>query len=169
MRATLRRLTASGWSGPSPFRHPDHPTATIFDGRNHSPAREEINLAPVRNSTAGYSSKPDPSFMVTLRDIPTSRSFDFGGRHFAGEIRTRGPSLALKRGDAVDEIVADFPAVGARQRVEAAIAFINAHPEEIERHLAAGARAWQEARKLNPAEFVERTRRFREKRVLTPA
>jgi uncharacterized protein (DUF433 family) len=72
---------------------------------------------------------------------------------------------ALKRGESADEILADFPAIGSRQRLEAAIAFVNSHPQEIEAYLAAGARAWEEARKLNPRGFVERARRFRESRA----
>ncbi len=76
---------------------------------------------------------------------------------------------ALKHGEAVDEIVADFPAVGTREKVEAAVAFINAHPQEIESYLAVGAQAWEEARRLNPKEFVERARRSRERRFPKPA
>jgi len=74
-------------------------------------------------------------------------------------------ACALKRGETADEILADFPAIGSRQRLEAAIAFVNSHPREVEAWLAAGARAWEEARKLNPREFVERARRFREGRA----
>jgi uncharacterized protein (DUF433 family) len=67
---------------------------------------------------------------------------------------------ALKRGESVDEILADFPAIGARQRLEASVAFIDAHPREIEAYLTAGAQAWEEARKLNPQELIERARSF---------
>ena len=72
---------------------------------------------------------------------------------------------ALQRGETADDIFSDFPAIGSRQRLEAAIAFVNSHPREIEAYLAAGARAWEEARKLNPQGFVERARRFRESRA----
>ena len=61
--------------------------------------------------------------------------------------------------------IGSFPAIGSRQRLEAAIAFVNSHPREIEAYLATGARAWEEARKLTPREFVERARRFRESRT----
>jgi uncharacterized protein (DUF433 family) len=92
------------------------------------------------------------------------------GYYVAGtNISLDSVARALKRSEAVDEILADFPAVGTRQKVEAAIAFIDAHPREIESYLAAAVRAWEEARKLNPAEFVERVRRFRERRVPKPA
>ena len=72
---------------------------------------------------------------------------------------------ALQRGETADEILADFPAIGSRQRLEAAIAFVNSHPREVEAYLAAGTRSWEEARKLNPRESVERARRFRESRA----
>ena len=72
---------------------------------------------------------------------------------------------AVKRGETADEILADFPAIGSRQRLEAAIAFVNSHPREVEAYLAAGARAWEEARKLTPRGFAERARRFREGRA----
>ena len=72
---------------------------------------------------------------------------------------------AVKRGETADEILADFPAIGARQRLEASVAFIDAHPREIEAYLTAGAQAWEEARKLNPQELIERARRFRERHV----
>jgi len=72
---------------------------------------------------------------------------------------------ALKRGQTADEMLADFPAIGSRQRLEAAIAFVNSHPREVEAYLAAGARAWEEARKLTPRGFAERARRFREGRA----
>jgi hypothetical protein len=59
----------------------------------------------------------------------------------------------------VDEILANFPAIGSPPRLEGAIAFINAHPQEIEACLAAGAQAWEEARKLNPQEPADRVSR----------
>jgi hypothetical protein len=40
---------------------------------------------------------------------------------------------ALKRGETTDEILADFPALKSRRKLEGAIAFIKAHPKEIER------------------------------------
>jgi uncharacterized protein (DUF433 family) len=76
---------------------------------------------------------------------------------------------ALKRGETADEILADLPAIGSRQTLEAAIAFIDAHPREIDAYLTAGVQAWEEARKLNPRELVERAHRFRESRAPKPA
>jgi uncharacterized protein (DUF433 family) len=88
------------------------------------------------------------------------------GYYVAGtRISLDSVAWALKRGDPPDEILADFPALGSRQRLEAAVAFINSHPREIEAYLAEGVRAWEEARKLNPPELVERSRRFRERRA----
>ena len=71
---------------------------------------------------------------------------------------------ALNRGETADEILADFPTLKSRQKLEGAIAFIKAHPKVIEAYLAEGAQAWEEARKLNPPELVERARRYRARR-----
>jgi len=87
------------------------------------------------------------------------------GYYIAGtRISLESLAWAIKRGEAVEEILADFPALGSRDRLEGAIAFINSHPREIDAYLAAGAQAWAEARKLNPPELAERARRFRESR-----
>ena len=71
---------------------------------------------------------------------------------------------ALNRGETADEIMEDFPALKSRRKLEGAIAFIKSHPKEIEDYLAEGAQAWEEARRLNPPELVERARRYRARR-----
>ena len=87
------------------------------------------------------------------------------GYYIAGTaISLDSVAWAVKRGETVDEILADFPAIGSTQRLEAAVAFVNSHPREIEAYLEEGTRAWEEARKLNPRELVEGARRFRESR-----
>jgi len=88
------------------------------------------------------------------------------GYYVAGtRISLDSVAWALKRGETIDEILTDLPALGSRQKLEAAIAFIETHPREIEEYLGDTARAWEEARKLNPPGIVERSRVFREKRV----
>jgi uncharacterized protein (DUF433 family) len=101
-------------------------------------------------------------------EMPTDIAVEqrYQGYYVAGTaISLDSVAWAVKRGETADEILADFPAIGSRQRLEAVIAFVNSHPREIEAYLTAGARAWEEARKLNPRELVEKARRFRESRT----
>src|SRR5258708_233243 len=77
-------------------------------------------------------------------------------------------AYAVRRGETTDEILAEFPAIESRQKLERAIAFIRAHPKEIESYLAQNAQRWEEARKLNPPDLVERTRKHRAERASSP-
>ncbi len=84
------------------------------------------------------------------------------GYYVAGtRISLESIACALNRNETAEEIFADFPALKSRQKLEGAIAFIEAHPREIEALLAEGTRAWEESRKLNPPDLVERARRYR--------
>jgi uncharacterized protein (DUF433 family) len=88
-----------------------------------------------------------------------------GGYYVAGtRITLDSIAYALKRGETVDEILADFPALQSRQKLEGAIAFIRAHSEEVEAYLADEALAWEEARRMNPPDLVERVGRYRARR-----
>jgi uncharacterized protein (DUF433 family) len=78
-------------------------------------------------------------------------------------------ACAVGRGETLEEILADFPAIESRQMLERAIAFIKAHPSEIEIYLAEKARMWEQARKLNPPHLVEKARRYRRKKDLRSA
>src|SRR5262245_16975408 len=75
-------------------------------------------------------------------------------------------AYAVGRNETVEEILADFPTLESRQELEGVIAFIKAHPNEIEAYLEEKAQRWSEARKLNPPDFVERARKYREKKDL---
>jgi len=83
-----------------------------------------------------------------------------------GGLRTRisldSVAYALKRGETVEEILADFPVIENRQGLEGAIAFIKAHPVEVEAYLAEQADRYEELRKQNPPppEITERVRRY---------
>ena len=84
------------------------------------------------------------------------------GYYLAGtRISLESVAHALNRGESVEEVLADFPAIESRHRLEGAIAFIKAHAREVEAYLADSNRAWEEARKSNPPELVERVRRYR--------
>ena len=69
---------------------------------------------------------------------------------------------------AVEEILADFPVLKCRAKLEGAVVFIKAHPKEINAYLAEQDQKWEEARKLNPRELVEKVRKYREERKLKP-
>ena len=104
-------------------------------------------------------------------ELPTSPYIETrnGGYYLAG-VRISLDSIAwgLRRGETVEEILADFPAIKSRETLEGAVAFIKAHPKEIKAYLAQQDREWEEARKLNPPELVEKVRKYREERKLKP-
>jgi uncharacterized protein (DUF433 family) len=92
------------------------------------------------------------------------------GYYVAGtRISLDSVACAIGRGETLEEILADFPAIESRQKLKGAIAFINAHPSEIEAYLAEKAQRWEEARKLNPPHLGEKARRYRGKKDLRSA
>jgi uncharacterized protein (DUF433 family) len=106
--------------------------------------------------------------METLAEFEVERRNE--GYYVAGTpISLDSIAWALQRGESADDIFEDFPAVGSRQKLDAVIAFIAAHRPEMEAYLAAGARQWQEARKRNPPELVEKARALRESLTLKRA
>ena len=68
---------------------------------------------------------------------------------------------AVNRSQTIDEILADFPLLQSRVHLEGAIALIKAHPKAINAYLAAAAQASEEARRLNPPDFVSAARSYR--------
>jgi uncharacterized protein (DUF433 family) len=78
-------------------------------------------------------------------------------------------ACAVGRGETVDEILGDFPVIKSRSGLEGAVAFIKAHPHEIEAYLADLDSRWENARKMNPPGVVERARRFRSENALKSA
>ena len=92
------------------------------------------------------------------------------GYYLAGtRISLDSIAYAVGRGETVEKILADFPVLESRQKLEGAIAFVQAHPKEIESYLAENARRWEQARKQNPPDVVEKARKYREKRDLKSA
>jgi hypothetical protein len=71
-------------------------------------------------------------------------------------------AYAVRRNETVDEILEDFPAISSQRNLEGAVAFVKSHPDEVGAYLEENARLWEEARKLNPPELVEKMRIFRE-------
>ena len=92
------------------------------------------------------------------------------GYYIAGtRISLDSIAYALSRGDTVQEILADFPALESRHKLEGAIAFIEAHPAEVLAYLTEKARRWKEARNLNPPTLAERAAKYRGKKDLKSA
>ena len=107
-------------------------------------------------------------------EMPTDQYVEIRnqGYYLAGSrISLDSVAYALKRGETVEEILADFPVIENRQRLEGAIAFIQAHPVEVEAYLAEQAERYEELRKQNPPppELIERVRRYRESKGLKSA
>jgi uncharacterized protein (DUF433 family) len=108
----------------------------------------------------------------TVIELPENPNIELrDGAYFLAGTRISLASIAcaVRRGETVEEILEDFPALKSRQKLEGAVAFIEAHPGQIDAFLAEEARAWKEALKLNPPELVEKIRRYREERNLRPA
>jgi hypothetical protein len=94
------------------------------------------------------------------------------GRYYLAGIRFTLDSIAyaLKRGENLDQILESFPAlVGREELVKGAIAFVEAHQAEVDAYLERQFKAWEEAAKQNPPEFVEKIRRYRMEKGLKSA
>jgi len=96
-----------------------------------------------------------------------------GGYYLAG-IRFTLDSIAysLKRGENLDQILENFPAlVGREELVKGAIAFIQHHQMEVDAYLERQAERYEELRRQNPLppELAERFRRYREQKDLKAA
>ncbi len=109
---------------------------------------------------------------VAIVEMPADRFVEARNRGYyvAGtRISIDSVAYAIKRGETTDEILADFPTVERRENLEGAIASIKRHSDEIEAYLSENARRWDEARKLNPPDLVEKARKFRGVRNLRSA
>jgi uncharacterized protein (DUF433 family) len=73
---------------------------------------------------------------------------------------------AFRRGEAPETIFEHFPAIGSLAKVYGAIAFMLDHPQEIEEYLLKQERQWDESRRENPPNVVEKVRRAREERTI---
>lgn len=92
------------------------------------------------------------------------------GYYLAGtRISLDSIAYALRRGETAEDIHADLPALSSREKLEGAIAFIKENQLEVDAYLAKNERRWDEARKLNPPEMVEKLQRYRAGQVLKSA
>lgn len=78
-------------------------------------------------------------------------------------------AYALRRGETVDDILADFPALSSRETLKGSIAFIESNQAEIDSYLANNEKRWKEKCKLNSPELIERARMYRAARELKTA
>jgi uncharacterized protein (DUF433 family) len=100
-------------------------------------------------------------------EMPASPYVEARGRgYYMSGTRISLDSIAYSviRGQSVEEILEDFPAISSREKLEGAVAYVRAHPAEIEEYLAEGARIWQELQSQNPPEIVEAFRKYDEAR-----
>jgi uncharacterized protein (DUF433 family) len=88
------------------------------------------------------------------------------GLYLAGtRISLDSVAYALRRGEDIEAILADFPAIESRARLEGAIAFIEKNRVEVDAYLARNAARWDQARKQNPPELAERAAKYRDRRL----
>ena len=109
---------------------------------------------------------------AVMSDLPVSQYIEASGDGYrlAGtRISLESIAYAVRRGETVDDILADFPALQSRQTVEGAVAFVQSHPGEIGAYLAEQSLGWDRARQVNPPDLVEKARRYRKERDLKPA
>ena len=107
-----------------------------------------------------------------MTKLPANEHVEFRnqGYYVAGtRISLDSIAYAIRRGETVEELAADFPALCSRHKLEGAIAFIEAHAIAVDAYLAEKAERWERARKLNPPELLEKVRQRREDRGLKSA
>jgi len=92
------------------------------------------------------------------------------GYYIAGtRISLESIVFAVHRGETVPDILADFPVIASREKLEAVIAYIQDHLPEVEAYLAASSRRWEAARERNPPDLTEKARLYRKTKDLKPA
>jgi uncharacterized protein (DUF433 family) len=73
-------------------------------------------------------------------------------------------AYSVARGQTVEEILEDFPAIQSREKLEGAVAYVRSHPIEIEKYLAQAEQIWKELQSQNPPEIMERIRQYDERK-----
>ena len=101
--------------------------------------------------------------MVELPKTPFIELQNQGYRLAGTRVSLDSVAYEVLRGRTVDEILEDFPSLKSCQNLESAIAYIRAHPKEIDAYLAGQEREWAEAIKSNPPHLLEKIRRAQER------
>ena len=107
-----------------------------------------------------------------MGDLPASNYIEAHGDGYrlAGtRISLDSVAYAVLRGENVEDILADFPALQSRHILEGAAAFIQPHTQEVGAYLAEQSRHWDRARKAKPPDLVEKARQYRKEKDLKPA
>jgi uncharacterized protein (DUF433 family) len=102
-----------------------------------------------------------------MEEMPASPYVEIRGvgYYIAGtRISLDSIAYALARGETVDDIILDFPSLQSREKLEGTIAFIRAHPLEIEKYLAEGEQRWKDLQDQTTPEIIERIRKYDEGR-----
>ena len=108
---------------------------------------------------------------AVMSDLPVSQYIEASGdgHRLAGtRISLESVAYAVRRGETVDDILADFLAPQSGQTVEGAVAFVRSHSREIGAYLAKQSSSWARAREANPPDLVEMARRYRKERISNP-
>src|ERR1039457_593200 len=86
-----------------------------------------------------------------MSDLPASQYIEARGDGYrvAGtRISLDSIAYAVRRGETVGDILADFPAIQSRQKLEGVIAFVQSHPREVEER--SGSNDCDHARRVLP-------------------
>jgi len=75
-------------------------------------------------------------------------------------------AYAIRRGEGAEHILADFPALKSREKLDGVLGFLQSHQREAGVYLAERAARWDRAREANPPSLAAKARRYRTARDL---
>ena len=102
-----------------------------------------------------------------MHEMPVSPYVEARGRGYCmtgTRISLDSIAYSVARGQTVEEILEDFPAIQSREKLEGAVAYVRSHPIEIEKYLAQAEQIWKELQSQNPPEIMERIRQYDERK-----
>ena len=100
-------------------------------------------------------------------EMPASPYVEARGRGYymtGTRISLDSIAYSVASGQTVEEILEDFPAIQSREKLEGAVAYVRAHPVEIEKYLAQAEEIWKELQSQNPPEIVAILRKCDERK-----
>jgi len=78
----------------------------------------------------------------------------------ATRVSLESVAYALRRGEEIEEILADFPAITSRDNLAGVMQFVRDHTRDVDAYLTESEREWENSRKLNHPELVDKARRL---------
>jgi uncharacterized protein (DUF433 family) len=84
----------------------------------------------------------------------------------ASRISLESIVYAFRRGESPEAILEAFPGIGSLAKVYGAIAFALDNPCLVDDYLKQQEREWEDARRGNPSELIDRVRRARSDKAL---